>query len=72
MKACTWSGCKQEAIREQLDKQGGVWAHLCAQHDHSLDVALKGGDARKIMTAWVRAQGGAAAAARRVRGDVFT
>lgn len=63
---CTWKDCSQEAHHNRLDKQGNPWAELCDEHQILLDEAINSGDAKKILSAWVKAQGGAKAATRRM------
>jgi hypothetical protein len=48
------------------DRDGRPWAYLCDAHSARLDAAIASGDPRRILSAWVKAQGGAAAAARRM------
>jgi len=62
---CTWEGCMVEATHPQLDNAGHVWSLLCEEHHRELDAALGALDVKATMRAWVKAQGGATAAARR-------
>lgn len=59
MIVCTWVGCRMVAVKDQFDRGGRVWAHLCIEHDQVLSAALKSGDAKKILSSWVKASGGA-------------
>lgn len=61
---CTWQFCKSEARKPQLDRDGKQWANLCPTHDTELEASF--GDPRKILRAWVTAQGGPKAAAARM------
>lgn len=61
---CTWhekdSGrCTSIATHPQLDKLGYTWANLCGVHDNALQGAIKDPDVRKMLSAWVKASGGA-------------
>lgn len=63
---CTWFECSNEAVREQRDEQGKVWANLCEDHDRQLTDSLCRGQAAQILSGWVKAQGGAKKAAKRM------
>ena len=67
MTPCTWERCTRGGPHEHKDKQGAVWATLCAEHDSQLQVALVSGEPKKILSAWVKAQGGSRAAAGRMQ-----
>ena len=60
---CTWIDCISPATHPQLDKRGAVWANLCGVHANALDGAVRDPDVRKMLSAWVKAKGGAKAAA---------
>lgn len=62
---CTWEGCAGSGLHPQLDANGKPWARLCETHHNRLAEILSGSDARKILSVWVRAQGGPRAAAAR-------
>lgn len=62
---CTWAGCNVPATHVQISKDGSVRAYLCQHHHNLLESAL-GSDARLALSYWVKAQGGAAAAAKRM------
>jgi hypothetical protein len=64
---CTWEGCVADATHPQLDKAGHIWAQLCNEHHNELDAALEALSVKATLRAWVKAQGGAKAAARRVQ-----
>ena len=79
MRQCTWKGreerCGKEATEQQLGKDGSVWADLCPEHHKELDEALRAvaqvaeGDKSafpRMMSAYVKAGGGAKAMARRM------
>ncbi len=60
---CTWKDCKKEAMRIQLDKNGKQWANLCEEHHNELekamDIFINDANFKKMLSAWVMAQGGA-------------
>lgn len=62
---CTWEGCTRTGGYKQVAKDGQVWATLCGPHHTELDEAMATTPARMI-GAWIKAQGGAKAAARRM------
>jgi len=64
MPKCTWKGCINEGIHEIKAKDGEVWATLCDTHKEKMDSCVE--DPRKILSAWVLANGGAQAAAKRI------
>lgn len=60
--------CKAEAMHEHADKSGQVWAKLCPAHHDELECAVMPISGPAILLrAWINAQGGPAAAARRMR-----
>ena len=59
---CTWVDCQASGFLLQLDQQKRPWATLCETHHRLLHDALEAKDARKILSYWVKAQGGAKAA----------
>ena len=63
---CTWVDCDKQGVDAQLDKQGKQWAKLCSIHALMLNDALKSMDAKKMVAYWVKAQGGAKKAAKRM------
>ena len=63
---CTWVDCSEEGINPQFSKDGEVWACLCDEHHLKLESDLDSLDARKILSSWVKAQGGAEKAAGRM------
>ena len=76
MSKCTWAGCNEEAMHAWNDKKGNVWASLCPDHNDSLQESIdKSGSIdpeemkqglREVLSKWIKAQGGAKVAARRV------
>lgn len=67
MAKCTWEGCTSIGEYKQVAKDGEVWATLCFIHHTELDEAVGTTPARMIL-AWIKAQGGSKAAARRMTG----
>ena len=65
MGSCTWQDCTQ--LVPQIAKDGSQWADLCAAHAQELEDNLL--DAKGVLRCWVRAQGGAKAAAERMAID---
>ena len=63
---CTWKDCKQEAIHPQFARDGEQWANLCGLHLKFLEDAMKDHNPRILLSAWIKAQGGAKKAANRV------
>jgi hypothetical protein len=58
-KRCSWKDCPGEGLISQLDKNGHEWACLCDECDSLLTDALESGDVKRIMSTYIRAQGGA-------------
>ena len=69
MKICTWVNCENKAIIDEKAKDGKVWASLCVKHSELLNMVLEDGDNRMIIATWIKAQGGAEKAVKRVIGD---
>jgi len=63
---CTWKNCDIEATHPQLDKNGKQWANLCVDHHRRLKDCADNFDPKRFLSAWVKAQGGAKAAASRL------
>ena len=63
---CTWDGCSREANETLLDKDGKPWARLCLQCLKDFDDTIKSGNAKHIVAAWIKAQGGSGKATQRV------
>lgn len=66
---CTWEGCGNEARAPQIAGDGSVWANLCDEHSKQLEDAIDALDVEKILSSWVKAQGGSAQAARKRESD---
>ena len=62
---CTWVDCTAAATKAQIAADGEQWAHLCETHFLELDTAMKAG-VKPMLSAWVKAQGGTKAAAKRM------
>jgi hypothetical protein len=56
---CTWVDCNKEAAHSELGKDGKEWCNLCDEHHQTLETSYKELDTRKILSYWVKAQGGA-------------
>lgn len=63
---CTWVGCEVEATVPQIAKDGEQWANLCAAHEAELNGNIDALDAKKLLSSWVKAMGGAKAATARM------
>ena len=63
---CTWKECSNEGKFPQLDKDQKQWAFLCEEHHIELEDAIDNFNAKKLLSCWVKAQGGAEKAAKRV------
>jgi hypothetical protein len=63
---CTWMNCICDAVEPQVARDGQKWADLCVDQARFLKEAIDSGSAKRVVRAWVRAQGGAKAAATRV------
>lgn len=61
---CTWEGCDKPATTPQLDRDGAAWATLCDAHNTELDDAIGKASPKAMMRCWIKAKGGAAAAAK--------
>ena len=66
MTKCTWVDCLEQGINPQFSKDGKEWACLCDEHHLKLEGDLDSLDAKRILSSWVKAQGGAAEAAGRI------
>lgn len=74
---CTWTDpapggrCQWEAEQVQRDAEGQPWASLCRKHtkelDAASDISRTDWNAGTALRAWVRAGGGAAKMAKRLR-----
>ena len=64
---CTWLACSAAAKHPNRAKTGEIWANLCDRHQQALDESIADDTSpRKMLSAWVKAQGGASIAAKRV------
>lgn len=72
---CTWIDCKKEATVPQISKDGQEWSTLCEDHAKEIDKScdeflhdpngLKS-NIKKMLSSWIKAQGGAKKAAERI------
>lgn len=62
---CTWKDCKEKGVYNQIDNNGDIWAILCVKHNQELENSI-GDHPRKMLRAWVLAQGGADKAVERI------
>lgn len=67
---CTWKGCDKEAVQPKLDRDGNQWADLCEDHHGELEKAI-GAEPKRMLSAWVKAMGGAKIAAGRMNGKTL-
>ena len=70
MSQCTWQDpakppCSNRGLHPQTAQDGEVWAVLCDEHHEMLDSVI-GKDVKKMLSYWVRAQGGAKTASNRM------
>jgi hypothetical protein len=69
---CTWLDCESVATHAWIDKDGKQWANLCDPHHAMLDEASTGSAQvvsawiPKLLSYWVKAQGGSKKAASRM------
>ena len=70
MKTCTWEDCKSLAVKPQIASDGKEWANLCATHAQKMDDELL--DVKKVLSNWVKAQGGSKEAVKRMKPAVDT
>lgn len=68
MSHCTWVMCDASAEYPRVSSDGEEWCRLCKSHDFTLEQVLTSGNPANILGAWVKAQGGADAAAKRTEG----
>lgn len=67
---CTFEGCTRPAVHENKAKDGKVWSNLCDDHNRQLNDAISAGSGpAKIVSLWVKCQGGSKKAADRVMED---
>ncbi len=67
---CTWVDCTEAAAHPQIGKDGKQWAHLCQAHHDQLEGHIKNGEAKHVLSAWVRAQGGSKKATEAMRPEI--
>lgn len=65
--ACTWVDCDNAAQHDWKDKNDKVWTKLCDFHHERLDLSIKNAENEpaKMLSNYVKAQGGAALAVKR-------
>jgi hypothetical protein len=67
---CTWKDCPNEAKHPQVASDEQEWANLCDEHKSELDWSIlqtgETQDIRSLMSVWIKAQGGAKKAAKRM------
>ena len=56
---CTWVDCINTATKPQLNEQGNQWANLCDEHHEQIQKAIEELDVKALVSAWVKASGGA-------------
>ena len=59
MDHCTWVDCNELASHEQKRNDGTSWAKLCEKHHTMVEDALMSMDAKRLLSFWVKASGGA-------------
>jgi hypothetical protein len=63
---CTWVGCAERTTIPQRANDGSIWATLCSAHHEQVERHIREGNAKGILSDWVKAQGGAKKAAARM------
>ena len=69
---CTWVDCKNEGVHALKDRGGETWATLCDMHNNLFEDTIKLGNADpktyapRIVSNWIKAQGGSKKAAERM------
>ena len=63
---CTWVGCAATGHHQQVAKDGSVWAMLCETHLAEFNAAYEPFNVKKVLSTWVKAQGGAKSATKRM------
>lgn len=56
---CTWVDCSKEAAHPHAGQDGKQWCNLCAEHHDMLESAFVDSNPKKVLSYWVKAQGGA-------------
>lgn len=74
MNQCTWTDrangrCRSEGLFPQIADDGGRWAFLCGPHEDELDCAVAGAaeNPKRMLSCWVKAQGGPGTATARMK-----
>jgi hypothetical protein len=68
---CTWLDCEEEARVPQIANDGSQWACLCFEHAQEIENCMIKFESpeygpKRMLSSWVKAQGGAKAAAARM------
>ncbi len=66
---CTWEDCTKIGEFKQIAADGEVWAILCTEHNEIMDVETTDLKPKSFISNWIKAQGGAKAAAKRMIGE---
>jgi hypothetical protein len=67
---CTWVDCTKEASHPHFGKDEKQWCNLCEDHHNELEGYMVNGEARQILSSWVKAQGGAKKATEAMRPEI--
>lgn len=65
MTRCTWQNCTNPFKCVYKSQSGEVWARLCAEHDEIIKVAIKDAEPKRLLSCYIKAQGGSKVAAQR-------
>lgn len=63
---CTWVDCTNQAKHRKIARDGDEWAHLCDLHEQEYQQVVAAPLAGRILSTWIKAQGGAKVAAARM------
>jgi len=65
---CTWRDCESDGTNPQLDNKKREWANLCQEHHDEIEnsIAADPFEPKRLMRAWIKAQGGAKEASKRI------
>ena len=66
---CTWVDCQNDAKHPQHDSNGELWANLCDEHNEQFNIATDSPEPKRLLSVWVKAQGGAKEATKRMMGS---
>jgi len=69
---CTWAECTKAATQPQLDAQKREWANLCDVHHALLNEAIDSADAKRMIGAYIKANGGAEGMMHRMKPEIET